>query len=78
MFQTPESLQHLDLLVQAVTTAAVGLPTVILGMKLSLNGMGKNIKDLKDGQGEVKATLQEHGERLARVETKVELNRIQE
>ena len=67
MFQSPTF--DLNIIYQGIVT----IGAVIGGIKISMNGIHKDLKFLKTGQADVKCTLDDHGNRLTRVETLVEV-----
>ena len=65
-----------ELALQGLVTAVVALPTVVAGVKASMNGIKKRQEEHGRKLDDINDKLSLHGERLSSVETKVDyLNR---
>ncbi len=61
-----------------VVNGIITLGAVIGGIKISMNGIHKTLNRLEKGQSKLEDTLHEHGNRLTKVETCIELHTKEE
>lgn len=62
-----------ELALQGLVTALVALPTVVAGMKVSMNGIKGRQETQSRKMDSIEEKLDTHGERLACLEAKVDI-----